>query len=227
MSSIPDPQKHIFSEWVLFGNFYYQARDIIGFGWKLDVENVRDAYRKGVFPWHIDGMPLPWFCPEERAVLYFEDLHVPRSLEKERRRNRFEYSIDRDFSGVVENCRSVPRAGQQGTWITDEYIDVYTRLHEIGDVHSVEVWLDKELVGGLYGVDAGGVFCGESMFFRVPNASKLALLYLVDYLREKGSNWIDIQVMTPHMKRFGATEITRADFLSNLADAQAEGLKLF
>ncbi|NNE68125.1 MAG: leucyl/phenylalanyl-tRNA--protein transferase [Pyrinomonadaceae bacterium] len=227
MSSIPDPQNHVFAEWVLFGNFYYQARDIIGFGWELNVENVRDAYKKGVFPWHIDGMPLPWFCPEERAVLFFDDLHVARSLQKERRRSRFLFTIDRDFQGVVENCRTVPRAGQHGTWITDEYIEVYTELHKQGDVHSVEVWLDEELVGGLYGVDAGGLFCGESMFFKEPNASKLALLHLIDYLKKRGSDWIDIQVLTEHMEKFGAIEIPRDEFLQRLESTQRKQPNLF
>lgn len=227
MSSIPDPSTHVFSEWILFGNFYYQARDIVGFGWKMTLENVRDAYRKGVFPWHIDGMPLPWFCPEFRAVLAFDELHIARSLEKERRRTPFQFTIDKDFAGVVESCRHVPRRGQHGTWITSEYIDVYCELHRLGEAHSVEVWLGDELVGGLYGVDAGGLFCGESMFFKKPNASKLALLHMIDYLRERGSEWMDIQVMTPHMEKFGAVEIKRSEFLERLKDSQNRKLELF
>jgi len=227
MSSIPDPASHVFSEWILFGNFYYQARDIIGFGWKLTVENVRDAYRKGVFPWPIEGMPLPWFCPEYRAILDFEDLHISRSLKKERRNTPFEFSVDRDFRSVLDNCRHVPRKGQHGTWITDDYVEIYNELHEIGEAHSVEVWSGKALVGGIYGVDAGGLFCGESMFFKRPNASKLALLYLIEYLKERGSGWMDIQVMTPHMEIFGACEITRVEFLARLKETQSSGLELF
>lgn len=227
MSPIPNPANHIFSEWVLHGDFYYQARDIIGFGFNMSLENVRDAYRQGVFPWPIEGMPLPWFCPEKRAVLNFDELHVSRSLEKEKKRSRFEFTVDRDFAGVVRGCSTVPRAGQSGTWITKEYTDVYKRLHDLGEAHSVEVWDDEELVGGLYGVDAGGLFCGESMFFRRPNASKLALLYLIDHLQERGSDWIDIQVLTPHMKKFGAREISRNAFLERLKETQDMNLDLF
>jgi len=212
---------------MLFGNFYYQARDIIGFGFEMSIENVRDAYRKGVFPWPIEGMPLPWFCPEYRAVLFFEDLHVPRSLEKTRKNTDYEFSIDRDFAAVLDNCRSAPRRGQHGTWITDEYVRVYNELHEMGEAHSVEVWSRNKLVGGIYGVDAGGVFCGESMFFKKPNASKLALLHLIDHLQNKGADWFDIQVMTPHMEKFGAVEIRRADFLKRLRKTQQQNLELF
>ena len=227
MTSIPDPVTHVFSEWILFGNYYYQANDIIGFGWALSVETVRDAYRKGVFPWPIKGMPLPWFCPEKRAVLNFSELHVSRSLAKEQRRTSFEITIDKDFAGVVENCSNVPRADQSGTWITGEYSKVYNELHELGGAHSIEVWEKDELVGGLYGVDADGLFCGESMFFKRPNASKLALLHLIDHLKSRGAEWLDIQVMTPHMKKFGAVEIARTDFLKRLKETQARGLALF
>ncbi len=227
MNSIPDPATHVFSEWILFGNYYYQANDIIGFGWKLSVETVRDAYRKGVFPWPISGMPLPWFCPESRAVLNFADLHVSRSLAKEQRRTQFEITIDRDFAGVLEQCSKVPRAGQSGTWITDEYTAVYTELHKLGDAHSVEVWDKDELVGGLYGIDAGGLFCGESMFYKRPNASKLGLLHLIEHLKSRGADWLDIQVMTPHMKKFGATEVDRPEFLSRLCETQSRSLVLF
>ncbi len=227
MTSIPDPANHVFTEWILYGDFYYQARDIIGFGWKMSLENVRDAYRKGVFPWPIEGMPLPWFCPEKRAILNFADLHVARSLEKARKKDDFRFTLDRDFSAVLENCSLVPRSGQRGTWITDEYKSVYNELHKLGEAHSVEVWYKDELVGGIYGVDAGGVFCGESMFFKRPNASKLALLYLIDHLANRGSDWIDIQVMTPHMKKFGAREIERKAFLERLKYVRGLGLDLF
>jgi leucyl/phenylalanyl-tRNA--protein transferase len=227
MSSIPDPENHVFSEWILFGNYYYQAVDIVGFGWKISVENVRDAYKKGVFPWHIDGMPLPWFCPEQRAVIFFEDLHIPRSLVKEQRKGMFRITIDKAFRKVVENCSEVTRSGQDGTWITPEYIDVYEEVHRLGEAHSIEVWEGEELVGGLYGVDAGGLFCGESMFFKRSNASKLAFLHLIDHLKTRGANWVDIQVMTPHMKTFGAVEISRSEFLKRLKVTQTLGLRLF
>ena len=230
MSAIafPDPQTHEFPEWVLFGDYYYDARDIIGFGGDLTVENLRNAYQKGIFPWPIPGMPLPWFCPEKRAILEFSDLHIPRSLAKERRKNRFTFTIDKAFRDVIKNCSAAKRPEQGGTWITPEFIKVYTQLHEAGTAHSIEAW-DKngELAGGLYGVDAGGMFCGESMFYKQPNASRLALLFLIDHLSTRGATWFDVQVMTPHMKVLGAKEISRREFLDKLKETQSLGLKLF
>jgi leucyl/phenylalanyl-tRNA--protein transferase len=224
----PDPQTHEFPEWVLFGDYYYDARDIVGFGGDLSVENLRNAYQKGIFPWPISGMPLPWFCPEKRAILEFSDLHIPRSLTKERRKNYFTFTIDKAFRDVIKNCSAAKRPEQGGTWITAEFVEVYTELHKAGMAHSIEAW-DKndELVGGLYGVDAGGVFCGESMFYKQPNASRLALLFLMDHLREHGATWFDVQVMTPHMKALGAREISRGQFLNKLKDTRARNLVLF
>lgn len=230
MSSIqfPDPAFHDFPEWVLFGDYYYDARDIIGFGGDLSLENLTDAYRKGIFPWHIDGMPLPWFCPERRAVLEFSELRVPRSLAKERRKGKFTFTIDKAFDRVIVKCSQTKRPGQHGTWITPEFIGAYKALRRAGIAHSVEAWdADGNLAGGLYGVDAGGAFCGESMFYVEPNASKLALLYLIDHLHERGSTWLDAQVMTPHMEALGAKEIGRRDFLNKLKEAQRRNLTLF
>jgi leucyl/phenylalanyl-tRNA--protein transferase len=226
--TFPDPRTHKFPEWVLFGDYYYHASDIIGFGGRLTVETLSEAYRKGIFPWHIDGMPLPWFCPKRRAVLEFSELRVPRSLAKERRKGKFTFTIDNDFRAVVNGCAEMKRPDQPGTWITPDFISAYCRLHEAGMAHSVEAWGEQgELVGGLYGVDAGGVFCGESMFYRQPNASKLSLLVLIDHLRGRGSTWLDNQVMTPHFEAFGAKEIERAEFLDKLEQTQNLGLRLF
>ena len=136
-------------------------------------------------------------------------------------------TLDEAFRDVVIACAETPRAGQGGTWITPEYIDVFTELHQLGDAHSFEVWEGDELVGGIYGVDAGGLFCGESMFFKRPNASKLALLAAVEHLEAKGSDWLDIQVMTKHMKKFGAIEIPRIEFLERLEKTQQKSLRLF
>lgn len=230
MSSVnfPDPQTHEFPEWVLFDDYFYYAKDIVCFGAELTTANLRRAYRAGIFPWHIDGLPLPWYCPEKRAILEFSELHVPKSLEKERRKEKFTFTIDTAFRRVIEACAGAERAGEAGTWITPDFVEVYTRLHENDMAHCVEVWdKQEELVGGLYGVDAGGVFCGESMFHRASNASKLALLYLIDYLRGRGSTWIDIQVTTPHLETLGAREISRREFLRKLAETQALGLDLF
>jgi leucyl/phenylalanyl-tRNA--protein transferase len=223
----PNPRQHEFTEWVLFGDYYYNARDIIGFGGDLTVANLRRAYRRGIFPWHVDGLPLPWYCPEKRAILEFEKLHVPKSLRKERAKTEFTFSIDRDFRAVIENCARVRRSDGYGTWITSDFIRAFCEFHAAGEAHSVEVWDGAELVGGLYGVDAGGSFCGESMFHRRSNASKFALLHLIDHLRARGATWLDIQVMTPHFEVLGAQEIPRAEFLDKLEGAQTQNLKLF
>lgn len=226
--SFPDPKTHEFPEWVLFDDYFYYAKDIVSFGDELSVDNLRRAYRLGIFPWHIEGLPLPWYCPEKRAVLEFSELHVPKSLERAKRRAIFTFTIDRDFRSVIESCARVERKGEKGTWITSGFIDAYCALHAAGQAHSVEVWgPDGVLVGGVYGVDAGGVFCGESMFHTVSNASKLALLFLIDHLRARGSTWLDAQVMTPHIRALGAKEIRRKEFLRKLKETQGFELKLF
>lgn len=226
--AFPDPQSHDFPEWILFGEYYYDARDIIGFGGELSIENLENAYRKGIFPWHIDNMPLPWFCPEKRAVLEFSELHIPASLAKAGRRELFSFTIDKAFDRVIKNCSKMRRPGQRGTWITPDFIRAYNELHSAGMAHSVEAWDGPgKLAGGLYGVDAGGVFCGESMFYTQPNASKLSLLFLIDHLKARGSTWLDVQVMTPHMRALGAKEISRKSFLERLKKAQALNLELF
>jgi len=229
MSSIsfPNPRTHEFYEWVLFGDYYYNALDIIGFGGDLSAGNLRAAYRKGIFPWHIDGLPLPWFCPEHRAVLEFSELHIPRTLRKEAQKSTFTFTIDKDFRAVIENCAKARRNDGGGTWITRDFIRAYCEFHAAGDAHSVEVWDDETLVGGLYGVDAGGVFCGESMFHLKPNTSKLALLFLIEHLKKRGATWVDIQVMTPHFKILGAKEIDRTEFLDKLEETQKIKLRLF
>jgi leucyl/phenylalanyl-tRNA--protein transferase len=228
-STFPDPRNYDFPEWVLHGEYFYKADDIVSIGEPLTVKNVKEAYPKGIFPWHIDRMPLPWFCPKKRAIIEFSDLHIGRSLAKERRKGQFTFSIDRDFDAVIQACAESNRDGQRGgTWITRDFIRVYSELHREGVVHSVEAWdAEGNLAGGLYGVDAGGVFCGESMFFRQPNASKLALLFLIDHLASRGSTWLDAQVMTDHMKALGAKEIERDEFLRDLANEQSRDLKLF
>jgi len=160
-------------------------------------------------------------------VILYEQMHIGRTLRKSIKRTDLTYTIDRDFEAVIRACSHVPRPGQDGTWIGPEIVDAYLRFHASGDAHSVEVWQEGALVGGLYGVDSGGVFTGESMFHRVSDASKLALLFLVDHLKARGSRWIDCQVMTPHMEALGAREIARSKFLDLLAAAQARGVNLF
>jgi leucyl/phenylalanyl-tRNA--protein transferase len=229
MSAInfPNPITHEFAEWVSFGEYYYNARDIVCFGGRLTTENLKNAYRKGIFPWSIEGLPLPWFCPERRAILEFSELHVPKSLQKIQKKNSFTFTIDRAFREVIRMCGKIKREHEEGTWITEDFIESYTELHADGEAHSVEAWEAGELVGGLYGVDAGGVFAGESMFHLRPNASKLALLFLIEHLRQRGAKWLDAQVMTPHLGMLGAKEISRGEFLRKLESTQAQALNLF
>jgi leucyl/phenylalanyl-tRNA--protein transferase len=213
MARFPDPR--------------YARGDIVAIGDDLAVETLRDAYRHGIFPWPHENLPLPWFSPKRRALIFFDELHVGRTLQRSQKRSGFTFTIDRDFRRVIEACSIAPRPGQDGTWIGADMIEAYTRLHRAGDAHSVEVWNGDEMIGGLYGIDAGGVFTGESMFHRRTGASKLALLFLIDHLRDRGATWLDSQVMTPHMEALGAREITRARDLDLLAAAQSENLRLF
>ena len=224
----PDPRTFDYPEWVQIGQYLYPSHDVVSFGTALTVENVREAYLKGIFPWFTRGLPLPWHCPVRRAILEFADLSIPRSLDKERRKNRLSFTIDRDFPAVIHECALAYRPGQDGTWITAEFEQVFTQLHREGMAHSVEAWnANGDLVGGLYGIDAGGVFCGESMFYKTPNASKLALLFLIDHLKQRGSTWLDSQVMTPHFAALGAKDVHRDVFLDKLKATQSRKLQLF
>ena len=213
MSRFPDPR--------------YVRGDIVALGEDLSVDTLRDAYRHGIFPWPHDDLPLPWFSPRRRTLLFFDELHVGRSLRRAQRDSTLTFTIDRDFPSVIAACAEAGRPEQDGTWIGPPIVAAYTALHQAGEAHSVEAWDGETLVGGLYGVDAGGAFTGESMFHRQPDASKLALLYLVDHLRARGIGWIDCQVTTPHMQALGSREITRAKFLDLLAAAQAVNPRLF
>lgn len=212
--SFPDPEQA-------------SVEGIVVIGGELNAANLHQAYSRGIFPWPIDGWPLPWFCPEERAILEFKNLHVSRSLLKFKSRSAFRLTIDNDFSGVIRACATSVRKDEVGTWITPDMIRAYCELHDEGFAHSVEAWENDELVGGIYGVDAGGAFAGESMFYTRPNASRLAFLHLVDHLNSRGLDWLDIEVMTPHMRRYGATEISRHEFLGKLKSELAIGRKLF
>ena len=201
---------------------------IVGVGGMLKVDTLLAAYRQGIFPWPMTGQPLLWFCPPERAVLDFDRLRVPERLARLRRNTPLTLTIDRDFPAVIHACRHVRRPEAQGTWITPTMVRAYVQLFHAGYAHSVEVWNDAgELVGGLYGVSVNGAFSGESMFHTVGNASKLALLFLVEHLAARGAAWIDIQQLTPHMKALGAHEIPRPEFLDRLEAAQAADRTLF
>lgn len=200
---------------------------IVALGGDLHPDSLILAYSQGIFPWPIEGLPLAWFCPPERAILEFEQLHIPRSLVRAKKNSHLLFTRDQAFREVITACGELPRPNPGGTWITPEMRKAYIHLHKQGIAHSMEAWEGKELVGGIYGVEVRGVFSGESMFYRKPNASKLVLLALMDYLNSKGLSWIDIQVMTPHMESLGARLLNRDLFLKKLSQTQALGLQLF
>jgi leucyl/phenylalanyl-tRNA--protein transferase len=204
-----------------------QRDDIVAVGDDLEPATLLEAYRNGVFPWPVEGLPLLWFCPRMRAVLEFARLHVARSLARARRQTTLRFTVDADFPAVIRACAEAPRPGPEGTWITPAMEMAYVRLHRLGFAHSVEAWRGGMLVGGVYGVDVDGAFAAESMFRREPNASKLALLHLVDHLRHAGLDWMDVQVLSPHLERFGARTIARDDFLGALAETRSRGLRPF
>ena len=204
-----------------------QQDDIVAVGGDLELDTLVRAYAHGVFPWPVEGLPLLWFCPRERAILEFSRVHVGRSLARARRRSTLRFTVDAAFGAVIRGCADTPRPGQDGTWITEEIVAAYTRLHELGIARSAEAWRGPNLVAGIYGVAVDGAFAAESMFHREPDASKLVLLHLVDHLAAAGLDWIDIQVMTPHLERLGAHVVSRGQFLGRLTRTRARGLKLF
>ena len=171
------------------------------------------GYSRGIFPWYDEDSPILWWSPDPRCVLFTEKLHVNPRLRRSLQARGFTFSVDSCFGRVIRHCSEVPRPGQDGTWIVPDMVDAYIRLHEQGHAHSVEVWENGELAGGLYGVKLGRVFFGESMFHLRPYASKAAVIFLVEQLKAQGVELIDCQQATPHMLRLGAEEIPRKDFL--------------
>lgn len=190
---------------------------LLAVGGELSPERLVEAYRQGIFPWYEPPQPVLWWTPDPRAVLFPEALHVSRSLRKTLRRGQFGISCDRDFAAVMAACAE-PRGGVEGTWISRDMLAAYTRLHQRGLAHSVEVRDDRgALVGGLYGVALGQVFFGESMFSRVPSASRIALVALAGILLRGGYRVMDCQVESAHLSRMGATTLPRLDFEALLA----------
>jgi leucyl/phenylalanyl-tRNA---protein transferase len=183
----------------------------------LSPARLVEAYRRGIFPWYSEGQPVLWWSPDPRMVLFPVELRVSRSLRKALKRPDYEIRIDNAFSEVMRACAE-PRVGQQGTWITAEIIEGYGALHEAGVAHSVETWLGDELAGGLYGVALGRMFFGESMFTRVADASKIALVHLVRQLERWNFGMIDCQMSTAHLASLGAREIPRRDFVRALGE---------
>ena len=185
---------------------------LLAMGGDLSTERLLLAYRSGIFPWFDGDTPL-WWSPNPRFVLYPAELKVSKSMKQLLKKDAFEFSINRAFAAVINNCKTTPRKDQGGTWITDEVKAAYIKLHELGHAHSAETWLNGELVGGCYGIRMGRVFFGESMFSHLPNASKYAFIRYTQFLQKENTALIDCQVYTPHLESLGAHMIDREDFL--------------
>jgi leucyl/phenylalanyl-tRNA---protein transferase len=186
---------------------------LLAVGGDLSPERLLLAYRNGIFPWYSDDTPILWYSPHERFVLYPEELRIAKSMKQVIRSGKFNVTFDTAFANVIKACATAPRVDQDGTWITNDMQEAYIRLHELGKAHSVEVWFNNELAGGLYGIAVGHVFCGESMFSKVSNASKLALITLCQTGNYK---LIDCQVHTAHLESLGAKMIDREQYIAML-----------
>ncbi|MDP2068734.1 MAG: leucyl/phenylalanyl-tRNA--protein transferase [Lutibacter sp.] len=189
---------------------------LLAIGGDLSAERLLLAYKSGIFPWYNPREPIIWYSPDPRMVLFPKNLKISKSMKQIIRKNQFRATFNQNFSEVISNCKNSYREGQGGTWITDEMEQAYINLHQLGVAKSVEVWEGDELVGGLYGIDLGHVFCGESMFSKVSNASKFAFVYLVQKLEKEHYTLIDCQVYNAHLASLGADEISREIFLTYL-----------
>jgi leucyl/phenylalanyl-tRNA--protein transferase len=186
---------------------------IVGVGGDLDPETLLKAYTAGVFPWFNPGDPVIWWSPDPRGVIPLDTFHVPRRLAATIRQNKFRVTVNTQFADVMRGCAE---NRTDGTWVTDEMVEGYTELHRQGHAHSVEVWHGDELAGGVYGVSVGGLFAGESMFHRVRDASKVALVALLTRLRDRGFVLFDTQIVNDHTAQFGAVDISRNEYLRRL-----------
>ena len=189
---------------------------ILAIGGDLSPERLLLAYKSGIFPWFEEGEPIFWWSPNPRMVLFLDELVVSKSMRNVLNRNIFKVTFNQNFREVISNCQQVKRDGQNGTWITNDMIEAYCKLHELGIAKSVEVWQNDELVGGLYGIDLCHVFCGESMFSKVSNASKVAFIALVNQLKKDNYKVLDCQVYNEHLESLGCREIDRTDFMEIL-----------
>lgn len=185
---------------------------LLAFGGNLSQPTLLQAYRKGIFPWYNEDEPICWYCPNPRFVLFPHKLKISNSMKTLMKKGTFSFYEDRDFNGVIRNCRNAKRKGDPGTWITDDIENAFTQLHENGFAHSAETWHNEQMVGGLYGVKLGKVFFGESMFANESNASKFALIRYVQQLASNGVELIDCQVYTSHLESLGAEMIPRKKF---------------
>ncbi|MBT8205252.1 MAG: leucyl/phenylalanyl-tRNA--protein transferase [Eudoraea sp.] len=192
------------------------AEGLLAVGGDLSVKRLMLAYRNGIFPWFNEDALILWWSPDPRMVLFPDKVKISKSMQRLIHADVFEIRVNTAFEEVIKHCAAVPRAGQSGTWITDEMTKAYLHLHHMGIAKSYEVWQDGKLVGGLYGIDLGHVFCGESMFSLVDNASKFALIKLAQELHEKGYGLIDCQLYTSHLESMGAEEISREVYMEIL-----------
>jgi leucyl/phenylalanyl-tRNA---protein transferase len=193
---------------------------IVAMGDALNVNTLLEAYSFGIFPWPHPELPILWYSPDPRGVLDFKDLYINRSFRKFLSKCSWQVSFNKNFSEVMRACSVVPRPGQSGTWITQPMLKAYEEFHQAGYAHSIEVWEEEDLVGGLYGVYVAGVFSGESMFFRRSNASKVALYAMIQELRRQGLEWMDIQMLTPVTESMGGNYISRDQYYARLEAAK-------
>lgn len=200
-----------------------EPNGLLAMGGDLAPERLLAAYRRGIFPWYSPGEPILWWSPDPRMVLFPAEFKVSRSLGRTLRRGGYEVRLDTAFARVIAACAQTPRRGQHGTWIVPEMQAAYRRLHELGLAHSVETWVDGELVGGLYGIALGRMFYGESMFSWRSDASKIAVAHLARYLERLGFGMVDCQMHTAHLASLGAREIPRDDFIARLDALVAAG----
>lgn len=198
---------------------------IVAIGGDLSTERLLLAYRSGIFPWYNEDEPIIWWCPDPRFVLFPDDLKISKSMQAVLRNGKFRFSINRAFAQVIQNCKTIERNGQDGTWITAAVQKAYTELHTLGFAHSAEAWMNGELVGGLYGIRMGNVFFGESMFSKQSNASKFAFINYVQQLQKEGVALIDCQVYTEHLESLGTGMIGREEFIGLLNKFARKGAK--
>lgn len=202
---------------------------LVAAGDDLSVERLYEAYSKGVFPWFSENQPVLWWCPDPRMVLEVKNFKLHRSLRKTlmafQSNPSCEVRIDSAFEEVIGQCANSPRKGQPGTWIVPKMIETYTQMHQAGFAHSIETWVDKKLIGGLYCIAIGDTVFGESMFSKQSNASKIALCGLVAFARAQGLTWIDCQQNTPHLASLGAHEVPRSNFLSWVESASKDSIR--
>lgn len=219
-------QQHVFPP---LNSALSEPNGLLAFGGDLSVERLVTAYSSGIFPWFNSGEPILWWSPDPRAILVCDELHCSRSLAKLIRQQKYRVTINNAFADVIKHCASVPRRHQfnsaalsSQTWITEHMINAYVRLHEAGYAHSIEVWNDERLVGGLYGVSIGANFAGESMFHLETNTSKLALVALVKHLQRFNIGFIDCQIDNPHLSSLGCRTVSRDDFLTLLEGSRKQ-----